>query len=591
MLFDLHCHNTIKPYYIANPSTKHPPNPDHWSAVSRLDLTNKKYDWIVDRLTYELLFKNQAHFSSYLDGGFRCVCTALYPIEKGFTMPNKALLISANLLLFIDVNRLIASIIGISVHSVKSIRSRGFQYFPDLLKEVSQLEKHANLPNKYAPGKSYHLLSNFRELRNLIQNPKAIGILLTIEGVHSFISRNTVPADADLEREAMKPHSVIMDQLINEIEINITFFKKRYPLFFVTFAHHFFNLVCGHAPSVPRIIFNQHGSRDRYLNLGMTQYGEALIHHLLARNPRRVLIDTKHMSPRARFWYHNFVKLRRTQGDNIPIIQSHTAVAGRPSLKKHISKSKFQERLWPFEKIPTLAEIQKSVNTSALNLFDDEIMEIIASDGLIGLMVDEKRIVGKALPKFSENFRIVVGKDEIILNHPDFQTYKDTKKQLGIRVRKQMRLEDKIKHIQDSQSNRFKRIERRLKMVNREIEEIREILRPTTCAIFLNQVLHIAKVVGNRTCYDHLTLGTDFDGVINPLDTYPEGRFMLQFKTDLIDFWNRRINDIGTQQFNTLRYGLDPADIIEKILWKNAEVFLSKYFTNSYLIEGTGAFA
>ena len=590
MLFDLHCHNTIKPYYIADPETKHPPNPDHWSAVSRMDLTNKKYDWIVNLLTYELLFKNQGNFSSYLEGGFRCVCTALYPIERGFTMPKAAVQIPANLLLFTDVNRLIASIIGISVHSVKSIKSRGFQYFPDLLKEVNELEKHQKLPNRYAPGKSYHILSNFRELRRTIQNPKNIGVILTVEGVHAFISRNTVPADADLEREAIKPNSLVMDQLINEIKINITSFKQRYPLFFVTLAHHFFNLVCGHAPSVPRIVFNQRGSRDRYLNLGMTGYGEMLIEHLLARNPRRVLIDTKHMSPKARFWYHNFVKLKRKDGDNIPIIQSHTAVSGRPSLKKHISKPKFQERLWPFEKIPTLAKIQKTVNTSALNLFDDEILEIIESDGLIGLMVDEKRIVGKAIPEFSENFRIVIGRDEIILNHADIQTYRDTKKQLGIRVRKQIRLEDKLRRIKDNQSPKYLRVERRLEKVNLEVEKIRGILRPTTCAIFLNQVLHIAEVVGNVKCYDHISLGTDFDGVINPLDTYPEGRFMLQFKLDLIDFWNRRINDMSTQQFNTLRYGLDPADIMEKIMWKNAEVFLSRYFTNSYLIHGTGAF-
>lgn len=590
MLFDLHCHNTIKPYYIANPETKHPPNPDHWSPVSRLDLTNKKYDWIVERLTYELLFRSQANFASYLDGGFRCVCTALYPIERGFTMPKGALQIPANLLLFTDVNRLIASIIGISVHAVKAIKSRGFQYFPDLLKEVNELKKHENLPNKYAPGKFYHILSNFRELKSTIQNPKGIGVLLTVEGVHAFISRNTVPAGADLEREAIKPNSVIMDQLILEIKMNITSFKQKYPLFFITFAHHFFNLVCGHAPSVPRFIFDQRGSRDRYLNLGVTRYGEALIEHLLARNPRRVLIDTKHMSPKSRFWYHNYVKLRRGQGDNIPIIQSHTAVAGRPSLKKYISKPKFQERLWPFEKIPARANIQKTVDTSALNLFDDEILEIIASDGLIGLMVDEKRILGRAIPDFSENFRIVVGRDEIILNHADFQTYKDTKKQLGIRVRKQIRLEDKIKRFQDSSSQKYQRMKTRLKKVNLEIEKIREILRPTTCAIFLNQVLHIAEVVGNPKCYDHISLGTDFDGVINPLDTYPEGRFMLQFKTDLIDFWNRRIHDTGTPQFDTLRYGLDPADIMEKIMWKNAEVFLSKYFTNSYLIHGTGTF-
>ncbi len=582
MFFDLHCHNTIKPYYSTNPDTKQPPNPDHWTAISKTDLSNKKYDWIVNTLTYELIHRNQSHFSAYYKGGFRCVCTGLYPIEQGFTQVNAGVVIPANLFLLADPLKMIASVIGISLISVKRIQNKGFQYYPDLIKETAALIDNQGLPNRFSPGKSYQIVSKYNDIKKNLKDPKVTSVILTVEGCHSFISKNTVGEQVDLERESRKESSQIMDRLLTEVSINIRAYKKDYPLFFITFGHHFYNLFCGHSPSVPSGIFNQSGSGNRYFKLGVNKYGEKLIKLLLERSPRRVLIDTKHMSPAARIWYHDLVKERKKNGDHIPIIQSHTAVSGRPSARKFV-KQKFSKKPRQDEKSNGQAFLD-TVNTSPLNLYDDEIREIVDSDGLIGVMLDEKRILGKTLPAFSENNFTKIGSEEILLNNKDINTYKETKRSLGKRYLKLSRNEKKLMRLKgSSQANKIEKVKARIAKINSEIEQIRSILRPVSCAIFLNQVLHLARVVNDRKIYFHICLGTDFDGVINPLDTYPDGSYINQFRDDLIVFWEKRISE-GLKDFDKLRFGLSTSEIIDNLMWNNAEAFLAKYFTDKYLL-------
>jgi hypothetical protein len=171
--------------------------------------------------------------------------------------------------------------------------------------------------------------------RQLVSGPdlKKISVLLSVEGAHSFISRGMVGDEVDLQAESLLHQSAVMDALILQMQANINVYRTKYPLFIITLAHHFYNLLCGHSPTLPEIAFDQ--GAKKYFNLGISKYGKKIIQFLLKREPRRVLIDTKHMSYRSRIDYHDMIKLINESGqDQIPIIQTHTGVSGRPSMRE-----------------------------------------------------------------------------------------------------------------------------------------------------------------------------------------------------------------------------------------------------------------
>ena len=95
------------------------------------------------------------------------------------------------------------------------------------------------------------------------------------------------------------------------------------PVFFITFAHHFDNRLCGHAHSIPgmgKILMKQRP----HMNEGFRRNGHRIIREILGLNLAgepdsslgyRILIDVKHMAARSRVEYYDLVKMRLAKGD------------------------------------------------------------------------------------------------------------------------------------------------------------------------------------------------------------------------------------------------------------------------------------
>lgn len=591
MIFDFHTHNTIRPYHSKDKDSKKVPNLDHWNISDELNKSEKIYKAIVKFLSKQLAIDNQAHFKAYAEGDCRVICTALYPIEQGFTIIRNFVAEIAETFK-LDEKRFVAAVIGIAETAVDTINKTDFEYFIPLVLETKNLTSGQGLPNKYAPGKSYTVVSNSDQLDIVMADPKRLAVLLTVEGAHSFISKGMVSSDIDLKAESLKENSPIMSALLIQLKANIDAFRSEYPVFVVTFAHHFYNLLCGHSPTLPNLVFNQEG--NKYFNLGISQDGLDIIKHLLNRSTRRVLIDTKHMSFRSRIDYHDLVfKIKKEENDRIPIIQTHTAVAARPSMRELAKEKKFEMTPVKWEKENGQhwpknfrRKFQKTIVTSPLNLFDDEILEIIRSDGLIGIMLDEKRILGKRLPEFTDKMALTHGRDKLIIDPADMNlaNYKGVKRKFAQYCYQIKRLEETLTKLD---GNKKKRKQEELKEVKRLHREVRTILRATCCAIFMNQILYIARVVNKQEVWIHICIGTDFDGVINSLDAYPDASYLTEFKEDLRKFWNAKINS-GKKDFDDFRFGLSVEQILDNIFWENSQRFLKTYFTDKYLIDSTG---
>jgi microsomal dipeptidase-like Zn-dependent dipeptidase len=80
------------------------------------------------------------------------------------------------------------------------------------------------------------------------------------------------------------------------------------------------------------------------------------------------------------------------------------------------------------------------------------------------------------------------------------------------------------------------------------------------------------KAVGDKSGWDIIALGSDFDGSITHLDPYETSSKLPEFKTDLIEFLE--MNDYQKD----LWYKYKPERLVYKIMQENAMNFYEKFF-------------
>lgn len=316
--------------------------------------------------------------------------------------------------------------------------------------------RRTKYPNYYHAEGQYRIPRNRTEAQALAKRPEEVMMMaLSIEGTHIFEAK---------------------DRSVQEVLNRVDYIKKtwEYPLFFITFAHHFYNHLCGHAHSLPevaRYLLNQ----DQGMFEGFTDIGRQVIRRLLSlddqnqRDPNqghRILIDVKHMSPLSRKqWYNEIVRPCLVQGDTIPIIGSHCGYSGRKTLDEHIERQGEEDDDYRIE------TVDGHFYAWGINLCDEDIHLIYETGGLFGLSFD-KRIVGVAPKK----------KDE-----------------------------------RTEQLNNIKALWNNVKAVLRVIYDRTDL---TTAE--------------KRRAWNILAIGTDFDGYIDPITSYKTAIELNTFKQDLL---------------------------------------------------------
>lgn len=210
-------------------------------------------------------------------------------------------------------------------------------------------------------------------------------MILTIEGAHSLINfENYYQLKTTTFDEMNDLNYPKCQNFLNQITQHIATLKNwgngNHAPFFITFAHHFWNILCGHAQSFSSGIIDQSNG----LNYGINALGKAVIDLLLEHNEhkRRILIDIKHLSINARadffhIWENKYAKA-------FPIIASHAAVAGT---------------------VTALANKELEAvffNNSDINFFDEDILNICESNGLFGIMMEQGRLINPEVLKYIE---------------------------------------------------------------------------------------------------------------------------------------------------------------------------------------------
>lgn len=472
---DIHAHPTLRAYN----STVSQGTRNLWEKTHNPSFDNKLGRWARMK-SHGIAHHSQANLYNFAEGNVRVVFDALYPFEKGFLnlrkLP-KAMLGKEN------ADILFQTVTGYDMNQIRALRKHK-DYFQELLGQYGFLSKGQG---QSPDGKfSYQLAGNWGDVEAIVgSDPNKIAVVVTIEGAHAL--------NCGIPKRKGKPGACEKELLDN---IGTIKSWKAAP-FFINLAHHFYNELSGHTRSLKPGMY-QAFNQKKGLNEGITPLGWKVLHELLAKdNGRRVLIDVKHMSLKARKEYYQMIHShnRISHHDRIPIVCSHTGVSAYSTIRASGRRKDKPRKMR-----------QTPFHNWAINLSDEEIRHIADSGGLMGLMVD-KGLLGS-----------------------------------------QQRLVE-IKGFEDARQRKDALLE-----------------------LVAQNIFRAVHAVGDSRGWDLIALGTDYDGMITHLDMYPEAACLPDLKSDLVDYLKR------TRYCQDLWHGLEPEEMVQKLMQTNALRFLEHHF-------------
>lgn len=438
------------------------------------------------------ILDSQSSLSQIQNGNVQIAVVSLYALESAFA---EACLVKLVDLFSDKVNR----------QFLENIRD-GKKSYVRLLGEDLQ---HLMRSQFVSPEHQFNVMDSFDDLQE-----NALNIILSVEGAHSFY-----------QKPVGNPQS---EEKILE---NLRWFKQPLSprLFYLTLTHLTRSLICTHAYGLKIL------KRDAFFprGKGITELGRNIIRTALDNsNNRRILIDVKHMSLQSRL---EFYELRQQEFPDAPIIASHVGVTGVSYRQMPIENYKVKRE--NYVKVRYFQPVglgNTRFNPWSINLYDEEIREIVNSGGLIGLSLDQ-RILGceDVQPEFfsKEEFKIEYQNEYFEEKYEDLNDDNDAVEVLGIK--KRQRKMHQLKHL-------------------------------------INNMLHILDI-GGKEAINCICLGSDFDGLIDPIDSCESADQYPQLEKDLIRLIPEMVAETSLPIFNA-------TELVHKFMYQNAYNFLKKNF-------------
>ncbi|MEJ8756787.1 hypothetical protein WG947_07275 [Pontibacter sp. H259] len=542
---------------------------------------------------------NQSDFTELKNANGSILVNSIYPYEKSFTK---------NAILRTQVSR----ISGIDKKRLKNIASNKNSPFKEFLAEyyftINQTLKKGATEFSFPKNKA-DLLSNI--------NDGKISILFSIEGGHSLHGLYT--SQKNYVRK-MDCNSMCQDEIINSIKE-----LKNLPhrIFFITPAHFSWNKIVGNAKSLDRdeerakllkaskwllvreILFLKYGEgihgivgkggfrkdkvsysggndvttqtnipkrSQKELTIGNLVFEELLKPDDNSLNPDPILIDIKHMDIKARLDYYKIREKILAENPNrkIPIIASHMAVSGESlAVAKATGLNPLYDRYEEIEdpqafyrnqkEKPGLADFWRrwtkyhenieynpfdSFDSNvagwfypwSINLANEEISMIHDSEGIIGLMLDGRQL-GAGMKNYNnEHLTMIRSEFPILSKSPVNQS------------------------------------------VNLNVDEYIEV-EP-----FLRNLVYIVeKCDKTKTpCWNHVALGSDFDGLIDPMKICPTASYIPDFRKKIENYLSIYLRMNNKEQIlNNMKgdnFNQKIQNSIEKVFFSNGKEFV----LNSY---------
>jgi microsomal dipeptidase-like Zn-dependent dipeptidase len=90
--------------------------------------------------------------------------------------------------------------------------------------------------------------------------------------------------------------------------------------------------------------------------------------------------------------------------------------------------------------------------------------------------------------------------------------------------------------------------------------------------LFLDNIFQLVKAVGEKSGWNIIAFGSDYDGTITHIDFYPSATNLPAFRQDLINYLEEK------QYQKEYWFGYSPTELIDKMMYKNAMNFYKKFF-------------
>jgi microsomal dipeptidase-like Zn-dependent dipeptidase len=432
-------------------------------------------------------------------------------------------------------SKAINALTGYKVSDIDYIKNSAYNIYQDML--VKELKFLSSVNNKKSPNGKYTVKfpKNYKELSENLNDDKILNVLVTIEGAHSFGTALPLP-DIQVGRKdkhGKDDHNVLLAvNICKNIEHARTQFSI--PLYSVGLCHHFWNGMAGHARSLATLlesILNQ----EEGLNGPLFDTGRMVIDEFNKKKygdteVNKVVVDIKHMSPKCRKDYYQYLKSANTFKNN-PIFCSHTGInMSFETLNQWID----YVELNPMEKTgKRYEEGSYYLHEQSINLCREDLVEIFNSNGLIGIQLDEKRIMGP-----------------LALN------------ELKLRTDAGGGSEQKFVYAKAIWANIF-------------------------CAI---DELDQSGIKDLKKAWDLFAIGSDFDGLINHLDSFESAAkmndlkstmsYFLQEPEEIILFYKDKNTQytLNLQDIERLKCGYSNQALVDKVFCDNPLDFLKRTF-------------
>lgn len=139
----------------------------------------------------------------------------------------------------------------------------------------------------------------------------------------------------------------------------------------------------------------------------------------------------------------------------------------------------------------------------------------------------------------------------------------------------------------------------KFKKAKKELEKAKNVkgIEQLYLKLFCSQLFHVARIQqecpGDRDHWQGITIGSDYDGIVDPFDPYQTTGQYPRLRKDMVDYLigDGEIIDVKTQEVmtsdekNRIMDGHNPDELIEMLFFKNADSFLSVYFRKEYLLK------
>ncbi|MFZ9388210.1 MAG: hypothetical protein ACO25B_10040 [Chitinophagaceae bacterium] len=515
--FDFHLHPSLKAQF-SGPADK----PSPWDPVLMQFRDPDLLLRILKCQGINEIVDSQASLSQLIQGGVNLVTIALHPPESAMMRDGLIQKIAEE-----EQTRYINN------EKVDEIGT-GNIYFRLLNEELDHLE--ANLENR---GRKLRLIRHIGEYDE--SDMQTIHAILSVEGPHAFYGNR----DGKTFEEIMTDFRENFRQFTRERKVRI---------FSMNIAHLQDNDFCNHAFGIQ--VFRP----EPFFPSGRLISEEGL-RLLLAMKAEKILCDIKHTSFATRQQLFSM----QLHGSDWPLVCTHAGLTGIHSGNRYryfLHSRSFGNGYLRVKHYKPRGYLDgTSFNASSINLYDDDVVAIIRSGGLIGLSMDQRILGTPEEGMLSPGYPDELFEQEVI-SPGERDLFRDRS------LNRDPLPPEAVLKTEDIQT------------ADRQ-NSIRYHARH-----FLNQVFHLFVIarlydIPATTMAERICIGSDFDGMINPVDCCRDVTELGVFKSLLQENFMRWEEEFSSHHANGFRVSdlVSPPELLDLIFYGNGLGFLRRWYT------------